>query len=149
VGVRKADVKEEGRLPLGLAIDVLHRCLGDVALHLPTVLHGVGAHLPQVSARIGFPDAGLGRGDDRFWHPGALHAVAIQGAVGRLDNAYMVLVEALTGWPALLTRSEMPLADDAGGVSLALEQFTQGYFVGLQGVRRAPMMMVLRPKRCE
>ena len=49
----------------------------------------------------------------------------------------MVLVEALSGGPTDLARSEVPLAGDGGGVALALEQLTEGHFARLEGVRRA------------
>ena len=65
-----------------------------------------------------------GRGDGGLGHPGALHAVAVQGAVGSLEDAYAVLVKALAGRPTLFARPEMPLADDGGGVAPALEQLT-------------------------
>ena len=138
VGVREADVEEERLLRLGLALDELHRRLGDVALDLPAILHGVRPHLLQIAVRFGFPDVRLGRGDGGLGHAGALHAVAIQGAIGGLEDADMVLVEALAGRPALLARAEMPLAGDAGGVALALEQLAQRHFAGLEGIRRAP-----------
>ncbi len=137
MGVRKADVQKERLLRLGLLGDVIHGGFGNVALYLATVIRGVGPDLGQFSGRIGFPDAGLNRGDGCVWHPGARHQAAIQGAAGRLNHADVVLVEALARRPTHLARPEMPLANNAGVVTLALEQFAQGHFAGLQGVRRA------------
>ena len=70
--------------------------------------------------------------------PARCMLLAIEGAVGGLEDADAVLVEALAGRPALLARPEMPLAGHAGGVAAALEQLAQGHFAGLEGVRRAP-----------
>ena len=102
------------------------------------VLQGVGPHLLQVAVRIGLPDVRLGRGDGGLGQARALHALAIQRAVGGFEDAHVVLVEALSSGPADLAPTQVPLAGDGGGVALALEQLAQRQFSRLEGVRRAP-----------
>ena len=137
VRVGPADKEEERLLRGGLLLDELHRRGRDVSLHLAAVLQGVGPHLLQVAVGLRLPDPRLGGGDSRLGQAGALHGVAIHGAVGGLDDAHMILVVALPGRPALLARAEVPLADVAGGIALTLEQLTQRHFTRLQGVGRA------------
>ena len=74
---------------------------------------------------IGFKDARFDRGDGRFRQSGALHALAIQGAVGRLENAAM--------------RSEhYESSRCSGGCQLAGRAVTRG-LAGLRlTLRRAP-----------
>src|SRR6185295_9976391 len=71
-------------------------------------------------------------------HSRALHALAIQGAVGGLQNAHVVLIEPLSSGPADLACTEVPLASDGSGVALALEQLAKRHLTRLEGVRRAP-----------
>ena len=136
--MREADVEEEGLLRLGLALDEVDRRLGDVALDLPAVVHGVG---PRPSSECRSRRIPRCRARPRRWPPRACRRAACSSRYRvpsvRLEDADVVLVEALARRPALLARAEVPLAGDAGGVALALEQLAERHFAGLKRVRRA------------
>ncbi len=138
MGIGETDVEEERLFGFCLAFDEVHRGFRDLALHLTAIVQGIGPCLLHGSGRIGLPDVRLGRGNRGFGQAGALHGIAIQGAIRGFEDAHVVLIEALAGRPALLARAEVPLAGHTGGVARALEQFAESHFARLERVRRAP-----------
>ena len=134
VGVGPADEHEEGRLRLGLTLDEVDGCRGDVTLDLVAVVHGVLTDRLEIAVGFGLVDPRHDLLDEGLGHAAAFHALPVQGAVGGLDDPHVVLVEPLTRRPALLLEAEVPFARIGRGVALALEELGERHLGRLQGV---------------
>ena len=123
MGICPAQVEEERCFVGCVGSDVVGAEGSDVFFDAASIVDSVFPHPLQPVFLVPLPDGRGGRDNRVLVEADALHLLAVQRAVRGLDHADAILVESLIRGPALLLRSEVPLAGHRRRIATIAEQF--------------------------